>query len=154
MQSPRWSASTTTSRPRVAARTGSWSASVRAPRRASRRTRRAPDMGKEFDVDLELDVDATPEQVWDAITTGPGIDSWFMGRNEVEPGVGGTVRTAFGDYRARHAITEWQPNERLAYGSSDPDGRRIGYEFLIEGRDGGSTVVRMVTSGFLPGDDW
>jgi uncharacterized protein YndB with AHSA1/START domain len=111
-------------------------------------------MGKEFEVDLELAVDATPDQVWDAIATGPGIDSWFMGRNEVEPGVGGAVRTAFGAYNPQHTITDWQPNERLAYGSSDPDGRRLGYEFLIEGRDGGSTVVRMVTSGFLPGDDW
>jgi uncharacterized protein YndB with AHSA1/START domain len=111
-------------------------------------------MGKEFDVDLELAMDATPDQVWDAIATGPGIDSWFMGRNDVTPGVGGTVRTVFDQYRPQHTITGWQPGRRLAYGSDDPDGRRIGYEFLIEGRSGASTVVRMVTSGFLPGDDW
>jgi hypothetical protein len=30
--------------------------------------------------------------VWEAIATGPGLDSWFMGRNEVEPREGGTVR--------------------------------------------------------------
>jgi hypothetical protein len=30
----------------------------------------------------------------------------------------------------------------------------VAYEFLIEGRAGGSTVVRLVTSGFLPGHDW
>ena len=35
-----------------------------------------------------------------------------------------------------------------------PDGRFIAYEFLIEGRAGASTVLRTVTSGFLPGDDW
>src|SRR5260370_1022921 len=35
-----------------------------------------------------------------------------------------------------------------------PDGRFIAYEFLIEGRAGGSTVLRTVTSGFLPGEDW
>ena len=37
-------------------------------------------------------VHATPEEVWQAIATGPGIDSWFMGRNEVEPGEGGRPR--------------------------------------------------------------
>jgi len=39
-------------------------------------------------------------------------------------------------------------------GGEAPDGRFIAYEFLIEGRAGGSTVLRTVTSGFLPGDDW
>ena len=92
---------------------------------------------------------------WAAITTGPGIDSWFMGRNEVEAGAGGAVRTVFGEYAPELEITEWDLAHRFAYGSGQaPDGRFIAYEFLIEGRAGGSTVVRTVTSGFLPGDDW
>jgi uncharacterized protein YndB with AHSA1/START domain len=104
-------------------------------------------MGHEFDDVHELRVDATPEQVWQAIATGPGIDSWFMGRNEVVPGE--TVRTAFGGYTPEHAILAWEPAHRLRYGDS-----RVAYEFLVEGRDQGSTVVRIVASGFLPGDDW
>jgi uncharacterized protein YndB with AHSA1/START domain len=93
--------------------------------------------------------------VWEAIATGPGIDSWFMGRNEVEGGTGGVVRGAFGGYRPEYRIHEWDPLEKLVYGSETaPDGRRIAYEFLVEGRDAGSTVIRCVTSGFLPGDDW
>jgi uncharacterized protein YndB with AHSA1/START domain len=112
-------------------------------------------VGHEFELTETAEVDATPEQVWAAIATGPGIDSWFMGRNEVEGGTGGTVRGAFGGYEPAYRIREWQPHERLAYGSEPaPDGRRVGYEFLIEGRDGGSAVIRCVTSGFLPGDDW
>ncbi|RKT52400.1 SRPBCC family protein [Saccharothrix australiensis] len=95
----------------------------------------------------------TPDQVWAAIATGPGIDSWFMGRNEVEAGE--AVKGAFGGYRPRHAITAWEPGEHLAYGGEKaPDGRYLAYEFLIEGRDRGSTVLRMVVDGFLPGDDW
>jgi hypothetical protein len=31
---------------------------------------------------------------------------------------------------------------------------RPAFEFLVEGRAGGSSVIRVVTSGFLPGDDW
>ncbi|MEQ0559599.1 SRPBCC domain-containing protein [Amycolatopsis sp. NEAU-NG30] len=112
-------------------------------------------MGHEFEAIDTAEVDATPEQLWDAIATGPGIDSWFMGRNEVDGGTGGVVRSAFGSYRPEYRIREWDPLEKLVYGSDpEPDGRRIAYEFLIEGRDGGSSVIRCVTSGFLPGDDW
>jgi uncharacterized protein YndB with AHSA1/START domain len=52
-------------------------------------------MGHAFEHRHELTVPASPEQVWEAITTGPGIDSWYMGRNEVADGV---VRTAFMGY--------------------------------------------------------
>jgi uncharacterized protein YndB with AHSA1/START domain len=112
-------------------------------------------VGHEFEITERAEVDATPEEIWDAIATGPGITSWFMGRNEVEGGVGGTVRTAFGGYEPESAITTWDPLERLVYGTEPaPDGRFVAYEFLIEGRAGSSTVLRTVTSGFLPGDDW
>ena len=110
-------------------------------------------MSKRFEDVTELDVTATPEQVWDAIATGPGIDSWYMGRSDVEPGQ--VVRTAFGAYAPEQPVTAWDPPNRLAYGSEPgPDGRFVAYEFLVEGRAGGSTVIRAVTSGFLPGDDW
>jgi len=112
-------------------------------------------MGRAFEAHDEFEIAATPEQVWDAIATGPGIDSWFMGRTEVDPGDGGTVRTAFADYAPESTVTAWEPSKRFAYHSGEAeDGRFIAYEFLIEGRDKGSTVVRTVTSGFLPGDDW
>jgi uncharacterized protein YndB with AHSA1/START domain len=110
-------------------------------------------MSKRFSSETELVVDATPEQVWDAIATGPGIDSWYMGRSEVEPGT--TVRTAFGGYAPDQTVTAWEPGKRLAYGEEPgPDGRFFAHEFLVEGRAGGSTVIRAVASGFLPGDDW
>ncbi|MEU4739357.1 SRPBCC domain-containing protein [Actinosynnema sp. NPDC023658] len=111
-------------------------------------------MGHAFEGVNEVELDGvTPEQVWEAIATGPGIDSWFMGANEVEPGA--VVRQAFGGYQPAHAITAWEPGKHLAYGGDEePDGRFVAYEFLIEGREQGSTVLRMVATGFLPGDDW
>ena len=109
-------------------------------------------MGHQFAQHHEAEVPASPDEVWAAIATGPGIDSWFMGRNEV---TAGAVRTVFGDYAPELKITESDPAHRFAYRSGQaPDGRVIAYEFLIEGRAGGSTVLRTVTSGFLPGDDW
>src|SRR4051794_1445511 len=110
-------------------------------------------MGKQFRTENTATVAATPEEIWDAIATGPGIDSWYMGRSEVAPGE--AVRTALGAWTIDSRITAWEPGARLAYGGPESDTDRfLAYEFLIEGRDLGSTVLRMVAHGFLPGDDW
>lgn len=112
-------------------------------------------MSRNFEGHRADEVEATPEQVWEAIATGPGIDSWFMGRNQVEPGEGGKVRTTFGGYTPEATVTAWVPLKHFAYRTSEAaDGRFIAYEFLIEGREGASTILRSVVSGFLPGDDW
>jgi uncharacterized protein YndB with AHSA1/START domain len=109
----------------------------------------------EFELSDEITVDATPEQVWEAIATGPGIDSWFMGRNQVEPREGGKLRMTLGDYTEEGTVTAWEPPRRFAYrGGEGPDGSFMAFEYLVEGREGGTTVVRMVQSGVLGGDDW
>jgi uncharacterized protein YndB with AHSA1/START domain len=112
-------------------------------------------MPHEFEVRKEIALDATPEQVWEAIATGPGVNSWFMGQNEIEPREGGKTRMSFGgDDAMESTVTAWEPGRRLAYrGEESPDGLFMAFEYLIEGREGGSTVLRLVHSGFL-GDDW
>ena len=112
-------------------------------------------MPHEFEITGEITVDASPEQVWEAIATGPGIDAWLMGRNQVEPREGGTVRMTLGDYSDEGTVTAWEPPRRFAYrGGEDEGGAFMAFEFLIEGRQGGSTVVRLVQSGVFGGDDW
>lgn len=107
-----------------------------------------------FEIREEITIDATPEQVWEAIATGPGVDSWFMGRMQIEPTEGGRVRWDLFGETAESTITAWEPGRRFAYkGDENPDGTFMAFEYLIEGRAGGSTVVRFVHSGFL-GDDW
>ncbi|MET0415899.1 MAG: SRPBCC domain-containing protein [Actinoplanes sp.] len=110
-------------------------------------------MGKDYETHLNATVDATPEQVWDAIATGPGISSWFIGRTEID---NGQVNTTFGDVRMPGGtVTTSEPPHHFAYRSpTAADGRFAAYEYLIEGRDRSATVLRSVTSGFLPGDDW
>jgi uncharacterized protein YndB with AHSA1/START domain len=110
-------------------------------------------MGKDFEVHLDATVTATPEQVWDAIATGPGISCWFIGRTEID---GAAVRTSFGDdWIPAGTVTTSEPPHHFAYRSDTaPDGRFVAYEYLVEARDHSSTVLRTVTSGFLPGDDW
>ena len=112
-------------------------------------------MGHVFEDHHHAAVAATPDQVWQAIATGPGVDSWFMGRTDLLPGADGSRSTVFGGYTMDSTITGWDPPARFALRTGTAtDGRFIAYEFLIEGRGGGSTVLRTVTSGFLPGDDW
>lgn len=111
-------------------------------------------MTHEFEVRDEIEVAGTPEQVWRAIATGPGVDSWFMGRTEIEPGQGGTFTMAMMGETMSSTITAWEPGKHFAYTSPvSPDGTFMAFEYLLEGRDGGTTVLRFVHSGVL-GDNW
>jgi uncharacterized protein YndB with AHSA1/START domain len=107
-------------------------------------------MAHPFELTNEFQVDATPEEVWDAIATGPGVDAWFMGRNEIEPREGGTVRTIMRGGTEESTVQAWEPPNRLAYRTPEgPDGALHAFEYIVEGRGRGSTVVRWVHSGFL-----
>ncbi|MGW1916888.1 SRPBCC family protein [Streptomyces sp. NPDC002076] len=107
-----------------------------------------------FEIELETTLPASPEQVWEAIATGPGIDSWFMGRNHVEPREGGVAGMETGGHREEAVVTAYEPGKRFAIRTATgADGRFMAFEYLIEGRDKGSTVLRVVHSGLL-GDDW
>jgi uncharacterized protein YndB with AHSA1/START domain len=111
-------------------------------------------MPRKFELYREVDLDASPEQVWEAIATGPGISSWFMGPHEIEPHVGGTIRLTIGDFSEESTITAWDPPKRLAYrGDPAADGSFHAIEYHIEARGGGSTTLRFVHSGILS-DDW
>lgn len=69
-------------------------------------------MGHEFTSTDDIEVPASVEDVWTAIATGPGIDSWFMGRNEV---ANGQVKMAFGGYGPTSDITASEPLRHFAY---------------------------------------
>ncbi len=110
-------------------------------------------MGREFEVRKEIELEATPEEIWQAIATGPGMDSWFMGRSEIEPGEGGTTKLTVGGHTEQATVTAWEPLRQLAYRTGEgEDGSFMAFEWLIEGRDRGSTVLRLVQNGFLSGD--
>lgn len=112
-------------------------------------------MAKPFEVVVEQELEATPEQAWEAISTGPGMDGWFMGTSEVEPRLGGAVRTALPGFTMESTITAWDPPHRFVNTSQQSeDGRLMAFEFTIEGRAGGTTLLRLVHSGFLPDDIW
>lgn len=104
-------------------------------------------------IDLSVEVPGTPEQVWEAIATGPGISSWFV-PHRVEEREGGDVRMDFGpDFGEESAtVTAWEPPRRVVFESSGE--RALAFEWLVEARDGGTCIVRLVNTGFGPGEDW
>jgi uncharacterized protein YndB with AHSA1/START domain len=108
-------------------------------------------------MEKRVELDATPEQVWEAIATGPGISAWFV-PHEVQEREGGTVAQRYGSgFEVTGRVTAWDHGRRFAYGAFEQpeDGRPdYAYEFLVEGRDGGGAVLRFVQSGFLDGTDW
>ncbi len=112
-------------------------------------------MAHEFEVSEQIELEATPEQVWEAIATGPGVDSWLMGRNTIQPGLGGHTRMDMGGWGIESTITAWDPPKHFAFkGDPGPDGGFHAFEYLVEAREGGSTTLRFVHSGFIGGDDW
>jgi uncharacterized protein YndB with AHSA1/START domain len=112
-------------------------------------------MAHPFEVSGELIVNATPEQVWEAFATGAAMDGWWMGENELEPRLGGALRTTLPGFTMESTVTTWEPPHRFATTSPEAsDGRLMTFAFEIEGRAGGTTTLRFVHSGFLPGDDW
>ena len=108
-------------------------------------------------VQAEVEVPGTPEQVWQAIATGPGITSWFV-PTDLEERAGGTTVSHFGpgmDSLAK--ISTWEPPHRFVADSLDnmgPGAPAIATEWIVEARSGGVCVVRVVHSWHAETDDW
>lgn len=111
--------------------------------------------GKRF-VQVEVEVPGSPEQVWQAIATGPGISSWFV-PTEVEERAGGTITANFGmGMESTSTITEWDPPHRFTKDGDgmDPEAPPVATEWTVEARSGGKCVVRVVHSWFASTDEW
>lgn len=123
-------------------------------------------MSEERRIEVEVEVPGRPEEVWEAIATGPGITAWFMPA-EVEGRVGGSVVHRQGEEMASSGtVIAYDPPHRFAYAEDGFEGwedtplvaesgaRPIATEFVVEARSGGTCVVRVVMSGFDDGGEW
>lgn len=95
-------------------------------------------MSNHFEIRKEVVLEATPEQVWQAIATPEGQAAWSP-----DPYASTEGMSVDADPPTRFAVRT--PEEE--------NGAFHAFEYLIEGRDGGTTVLRFVHSGFL-GQDW
>jgi uncharacterized protein YndB with AHSA1/START domain len=109
-------------------------------------------------LDLTIDIDATLEEVWHALTTGEGIARWFAPYAAVTAGEGGSVSIGWDPKEMwTTPITVWEPMRRMQTASEMPskDGRmvRLAVDYHLEAH-GGRVRVRLVHSGFDDSGSW
>jgi hypothetical protein len=92
-------------------------------------------MSREFEIRREIDLPATPEEVWEAIATPEGNEAWLF------PGLLDPEQAQV-----------YEPPHRFLIRMEGEDGWFNSIEDIIEAR-GGSTVLRYVHSGIFT-EDW
>lgn len=111
-------------------------------------------MTRPFEITKDVELDATPDEVWAALATPEGLASWLFGPFEIVPGDGGSFRLTIGDFTETSTITGWDPPRRLTLrGQTGEDGAFQAFTYDVEAIDGGKTRLRFVQSGMLS-DSW
>jgi uncharacterized protein YndB with AHSA1/START domain len=106
--------------------------------------------------ETRIEIDAPPEMVWKALSEAEQITTWFAPFARVEPGpdgsmVGGSIWLSWGPgVEGTSTIEIWEPGRH----SRAVDPRKIAVDYYLEAKEGGGTVLRVVTSGFGRGANW
>jgi uncharacterized protein YndB with AHSA1/START domain len=112
------------------------------------------------DLELSVELDASPEDVFRAVTDGTEIAKWFAPEARVTPPEGGNkgrIWISWGEgMSVEHEIEIFDAPKRMRH----PSGRNgetkapLYAEWSIEAREGGKTTLRLVHSGFSASADW
>lgn len=94
-------------------------------------------MPREFELKREIVLPATPEAAWEAVATAAGNAAWLF-PNDIDPEGPGTAA--------------WDPPRRLAVRQEERDWFNA-LEFVIEAREGGTSLLRYAHSGIFV-EDW
>jgi len=94
-------------------------------------------MGREYEIRREVELSGTPEQVWEAVATDAGLASWMFPMPVPAAG----------------AAEVWDPPHHLRV-REEFEGGFNALEFIIEGREGGKTLLRYVNSGIFDDEGW
>ena len=109
-------------------------------------------------IQIEAELPGTPEEIWQAIATGPGISSWFVpAAFEEHDGKPVAMTLDFGPgMDSRGVVTVFEEPKVFTHESPGwfPGSPPIATEWSIEARAGGFCVVRVVQSLFASTDDW
>lgn len=118
----------------------------------------------------EFTYPATPEEIWELLTTKQGLERWFPKNAHVTPGKEGLIGISWTDEFAWiDRITDWVPNKHLTFKPAElpdslnsleslpvvKDDELLPYtiKITLDGK-GESTTLRLVQSGFLSDEDW
>lgn len=108
-------------------------------------------------IELEIEVPGTPDEVWTAVATGPGISSWYV-PHEVEERAGGAAVARFGpgdDMKVPGRVAVWEPPRRICFDGGEGSEGGLTFEWIVEPiPDADNCVVRLVNAGFGQGGPW
>jgi uncharacterized protein YndB with AHSA1/START domain len=100
-------------------------------------------MSRSFEITRDVDLPASPEDVWTAITADTA--AWQFPTGMEIPAGSSPPEGA--------PITTWDPPQRLVIRMESPDGTFNALDYAIETREGGTAHLRYVHSGILA-DGW
>lgn len=118
-------------------------------------------------IEVELNIPAPVDAVWRALTDARELTRWFPMQAEVTPGQGGKVTMIWDEIRTDSRIDAWEPNRHLrtvGWAPETPaeftagekpitDLNALVLDYYLEAH-GGTTVLRLVHSGFASGSSW
>lgn len=110
--------------------------------------------GRQHEIEIELQ--ASPDEVWRSITEADRIQEWFAPDVRVTPGLGGSIYVGWGPGMGGEApIRIWEPGKRLGWVQGEDTARQMVVTFeIIAGDKEGTSTLRLVQSGFGAGADF
>lgn len=112
------------------------------------------------DIELSVELDASPEDVFRAVTDGTELAKWLAPEargTAPEGGKKGSIWISWGEgMSVEHEIEIFDAPKRIRH----PSGRNsetkapLYADWSIEAREGGKATLRLVHSGFSAGADW
>jgi len=112
------------------------------------------------DIQLSVELDASPEDVFRAVTDGTELAKWLAPGARVtapEGGKKGSIWISWGEgMSVEHEIEIFDAPKRIRHpsGKNGETKAPLYADWSIEAREGGKTTLRLVHSGFSVGADW
>jgi len=112
------------------------------------------------DIVLSVELDASPEDVFRAVTNGTELAKWLAPEarsTAPEGGKNGSIWISWGEgMSVEHEIEIFDPPKRIRHpsGKNGETKAPLYADWSIEAREGGKTTLRLVHSGFSVGADW
>ena len=127
-------------------------------------------------IEIALEIAASTEDVWHALTDAGELMRWFPVKAQVSPGVGGRIETTWDELSliGFNTIAVWEPGRHLRTGwfEPNPDGqlaeaeepdtifyndketrKQLVVDYFLDVK-GDATVLRLVHSGFSTDASW
>jgi len=115
---------------------------------------------KTRDIHLSVELDASPEDVFRAVTDGTELAKWLAPGARVtapEGGNKGKIWISWGEgMSVEHEIDIFEAPKRMRHPSGENGETKapLYADWSVEARDGGKATLRLVHSGFSVGADW